>query len=46
MVTDDSWTLIDWYRQYEQGVLLKGGGLLDQPNFYLEAMIFLKRRGL
>lgn len=29
---------IDFYSHYKKGVLLMGGGLLDQPNVYLEAM--------
>jgi len=30
--------LFELYQHYKKGILLVGGGLLDQPNAYLEAM--------
>ena len=45
MITDMSWTLLDWHKHYKNGILLKSGGLLEQPNFYLEMMNILERRG-
>jgi hypothetical protein len=38
MVTDFSRRMIDLYGNYKQGYLPKAGGLLDQPNAYVEAM--------
>lgn len=45
MITDDSWAVLGWHKHYKNGILLKGGGLLDQPNYYLEAMTLIDSRG-
>ena len=45
MVTTDSWTLLNWHKHYKNGVLLKSGGLLEQPNYYIEMMNILEIRG-
>ncbi len=38
MVTPASRFLLRLYRHYDKRLLPYGGGLLDQPNYYLEAM--------
>lgn len=38
MVTDESRFLLRLYRHYKNGLLAVSGGVLDQPNYYLEAM--------
>ena len=45
MITDDSWAILGWHKHYKNGILLKGGGLLDQPNYYLETMTLIDSRG-
>ena len=44
MVTNNSWMILDWYEHYKGRVLLKSGGLLEQPKYYIEVMTILKRR--
>ena len=43
MITRDTLWLLDVFEHYKNGTLLTGGGLLDQPNFYIEAMTLLNR---
>jgi len=38
MITDSSNFMLKMHKHYQNGVLLQSGGLLDQPNYYLEAM--------
>ena len=38
MVTDFSRACLRLYRHYKNGVLLRAGGLYDQPNIYIDAM--------
>jgi hypothetical protein len=38
MIDARIWALFRLYSYYEKGVLLKAGGLADQPNQYLESM--------
>jgi len=38
MVTDIDKYMLKLHKHYSKGVLLQSGGLLDQPNYYLEAM--------
>jgi len=41
MVTKETEWIFRLHRHYENGVLLRSGGLLDQPNYYIEAMELL-----
>lgn len=43
MVTQDTRWLLGVFDHYKNGTLLVAGGLLDQPNFYTEAMTLLNR---
>ena len=38
MITEETDFFLRMYKHYKNGILLIGGGLLDQPNKYLEAM--------
>lgn len=38
MVGPDEWKLISLYRHYKNGFLPSTGGVLDQPQVFLEAM--------
>lgn len=38
MITEQSNFLIKLHQHYQKGILMQAGGLLDQPNKYLEAM--------
>jgi len=38
MITEESNFFLKMHKHYKNGVLLKTGGLMDQPNKYLEAM--------
>jgi len=38
MVTEQTGFLFRMYRHYRNGTLMKPGGILNQPNFYIEAM--------
>ena len=38
MVSSDTWFLFRLYQHYKKGVLLHGGGIMDQPNRYIEIM--------
>lgn len=38
MITDRSHTYIRLYRHYKNGLLPLAGGVLEQPNTYLQAM--------
>lgn len=38
MVTNFSRVMLDMYGHYEKGYLPAGGGMLDQPNAFVEAM--------
>ena len=41
MITQQSKLLLSLYQHYSNGVLLKSGGVFDQPNFYMQAMEIL-----
>ncbi len=43
MVDPDTWYQFRLYRHYKNGILLTGGGILDQPNRYLEIMELIDR---
>lgn len=38
MITEESNIYLRLHRHYSKGILIMAGGLLDQPNKYLEAM--------
>ncbi len=38
MVSEASWWLLSLHTHYRRRVLPHGGGILDQPNYYREAM--------
>jgi len=38
MITEESDFFLKMHKHYKNGIMLKTGGLLDQPNKYLEAM--------
>jgi len=38
LVTDKSWALLGLYRHYKNKILPYGGGILEQPNYYMQAM--------
>lgn len=38
MVSDESLFYIRMYKHYKNGILIKSGGLLEQPHCYLKAM--------
>jgi len=44
MVTQQSMMLMKLYKHYSNNILLKQGGILDQPNFYIEAMEILDQK--
>lgn len=44
MITQESSFLLRLHAHYKQGLLPYDGGLLEQPNFYLEAMEILTAR--
>lgn len=44
MITPESYFLLRLHSHYKQGLLPYAGGLLEQPNFYLEAMEILSAR--
>ena len=41
MVTTHTYALIRLFKHYKNGILAKKGGVLSQPNYYLEAMEIL-----
>jgi len=41
MITDDSNFFLKMHKHYKNGILLVDGGLVNQPNKYLEAMELL-----
>ena len=43
MVTARSNFLLKMYRHYKNGVLAVAGGVLDQPNAYIEAVEIIDR---
>lgn len=38
MIDARIWQLFRLYRYYDKGNLYRGGGIMDQPNKYIEAM--------
>lgn len=44
MITPESRHLLRLHKHYRYGLLPLGGGLLEQPNLYLEAMEILSDR--
>jgi hypothetical protein len=38
MITDAERILLKLHNHYKQGHLLTAGGIMDQPNYYLDAM--------
>ncbi len=38
MISALSYELLNLYRHYKNGVLIRAGGLFDQPNKYIKAM--------
>ncbi len=44
MITPDSYFLLRLHGHYKNALLPYSGGVLDQPNFYLEAMEILSER--
>jgi len=38
MVTKTSWNMLSLHNHYRRRILPRAGGLLDQPNYYREAM--------
>lgn len=44
MITTATHQALRLFRHYKNGVLPHGGGLLDQPNHYIEAMQVLAER--
>lgn len=45
MITPQSQYLLRLHKHYREGLLPLSGGLLEQPNYYLEAMEILSDRG-
>lgn len=44
MITQESRFLLRMHEHYKKGKLARTGGVLDQPNFYLEAMEVMNER--
>lgn len=45
MVSEKSWHLIRLHKHYQKNVLFTDGGLMSQPNLYLEAMERIEEYG-
>jgi hypothetical protein len=43
LVSADSWQWIGIHQHYRSGFLLTGGGVIDQPAVYLEAMALIEQ---
>jgi len=44
LIEEASRTYLSLYRHYKNGILIFGGGLLNQPNPYIEAMSIIDER--
>ena len=42
MISERSLFLVRLHKHYQQRILFEAGGLMDQPNAYLEAMEYME----